>query len=327
MTGPPQEEPISLGELLDGCPKNWGRWGDDDEVGALNFLTPASVVAAAVLIRRGAVFTLQLPMADPRGDPVWPGGGRRPAQRINVRDKGHVIAGVARRAPGGIEGCDDVISCSLQGSTQYDALGHAWYGDQLYNGFDAMSTIGGMRKASVLPIAERGVVGRAVLLDVARWRGKDSLERGETFDHEDLDACAAAQGVELRARDILMIRTGWIELFERDPDAFYGGGRGWLEPGLQFSRGLVDWFHEREIPNLVTDTMANEVTEDPVHHVTLPLHVALMSNLGITFTEIASLRALGDDCAADGVYEMFYAAAPLKVVHAAGSPVNPIAIK
>jgi len=86
---------------------------------------------------------------------------------------------VAPRAPGGIEGCDDVISCSLQGSTQYDALGHAWYGDQLYNGYDAMSTIGGMRKASVLPIAERGIVGRAVLLDLARFRGKDSLERGD----------------------------------------------------------------------------------------------------------------------------------------------------
>lgn len=325
--GDDRGEPVSLGTLLDGCPKNWGRWGPDDEVGALNFLTAAEVIAAAALIRRGAVFTLQVPMADPQGDPIWPGGMRAQAQRVNVRDKGHVLAGVAKRPPGGIEGCDDVLSCSLQGTTQYDALGHAWYGDQLYNGYDAMSTIGGMRKASVLPIAERGIVGRAVLLDLARHRGKDTLARGETFDHHDLEACAEAQGVELRPRDILILRTGWIELFYRDRQAFYGSGEDWLEPGLRFSRQLVDWFHDREIPNLVTDTLANEVTHDPEHHVTLPLHVALMSNLGVAFTEIASLRALADDSASDGVYEMFYAAAPLKVVHGSGAPVNPIAIK
>jgi len=316
----------SLGELLEGYPKNWGRWGADDEVGALNFLGAANVLEAVKLIRTGKVFTLQVPMAEPTGDPIWPGARSKP-MRVNVIDKGHFLSGKMAAAPGGIEGCDDIIQCYLQGSTQYDALGHAWYGDQIYNGYDARTTIGGMTKASIMPIAEKGIVGRAVLLDIARLRGKQSLERGETFTHEDLLAAAQAQGVAIRKRDILVVHTGWIGLFFRDPKAFYGNDRGWMEPGLTLSRELVDWFHEMEIPNLVTDTMANEVTVDPVTGVVLPLHVALMSYLGVAFTEIAALDALADDCAADGQYEFFYAAAPLKVVQAAGSPVNPIVIK
>lgn len=318
--------PPSLGELLHGYPKNWGRWGADDEVGALNFLGHEQVIAAARLIRQGKVFTLQVPMADPAGDPAWP-GGRSPPMRVNVVDKGHVLSGKHVPPPGGIEGCDDMIHCYLQGSTQYDALGHTWFGDKIYNGYDSRTTIGGMTKASIQPIAERGVVGRAVLIDIARARGKDSLERGETFDHHDLLATATAQGVEIRPRDILVIRTGWIGLYFRDRAKFYGGGQGWLEPGLTHSRALVDWFHTMEIPNLVTDTMANEVTVDPVTGVVLPLHIALMSNLGVTFTEIAALDELAADCAEDRCYEFFYAAAPLNVVQGSGAPVNPIAIK
>ncbi len=315
-----------LGELLEGYPKNWGRWGNDDEVGALNYLGPESVVQAAKLIRSGKVFTLQVPMADPAGDPIWPGGRSKP-MRVNVIDKGHFLSGKLPTTPGGIEGCDDIIHCYLQGSTQYDALGHAWIGDAIYNGYDARTTIGGMTKASILPIAEKGIVGRAVLLDIARLRGKESLDRGETFTHEDLLTAAKVQGVELRKRDILVIHTGWIGLYFRDRERFYGAGKEWLEPGLTLSRELVDWFHEMEIPNLVTDTMANEVTVDPVTGAVLPLHIALMSFLGVTFTEIASLDLLAADCAEDGRYEFFYVAAPLKVVQGSGSPVNPIAIK
>jgi kynurenine formamidase len=316
----------NIGELLEGYPRNWGRWGDGDEVGALNYLGPEHVIAAARLIHSGKVFTLQVPMADPAGDPIWPGGRSKPV-RVNVVDKGHYLSGKLPGVPGGIEGCDDMIHCYLQGSTQYDALGHTWYGDQIYNGYDARTTIGGMTKASIMPIAEKGVVGRGVLIDIARLRGKTALDRGETFTHEDMLQAARKQGVDIRKRDILVIRTGWIGLYFKDRERFYGSGQGWLEPGLTLSRELVDWFHDMEIPNLVTDTMANEVTVDPTTGVVLPLHIALMSYLGIAFTEIASLDVLADDCAADGQYEFFYAAAPLKVVQASGSPVNPIVIK
>ncbi|HBD38879.1 MAG TPA: metal-dependent hydrolase, partial [Cupriavidus sp.] len=211
------------------------------------------------------------------------------------------------------------------GSTQYDALGHVWYGDQLWNGYDAKSTIGGMEKASVLPIAERGIVGRGVLIDMARHRGKAVLDPGETFTHLDLLAAAEMQGVRIEKHDIVIIRTGWIgSFYERDQAEFY---KNFIEPGLTYSPELVEWFHKMEIPNLVTDTIANEVTVDPVSGVALPLHNALMRNLGVTLTEIAQLDPLATDCADDGQWSFLYTAAPLKVVNGSGAPVNPVVIK
>src|SRR5207249_116785 len=111
--------------------------------------------------------------------------------------------------PGGLHYADDFITAYLQGSTQYDALGHVWYDEKIYNGYDAATTIGGLSKASVLPIAEHGVVGRGILIDIARQRGKRSLDKGETFTHEDLVECARAQGTNIEQRDILLIRTGF----------------------------------------------------------------------------------------------------------------------
>jgi kynurenine formamidase len=322
MVGDAQVVP-PVGELLKDSPKNWGKWGSDDEVGSLNYLTPEVILQAVRLVRQGKVFTLQVKMANPEGDPVWP--GRVGAQRYNVIDKGHYIAGKAPEFPGGTEYADDYMACFLQGSTQYDALGHVWYDDQLYNGYDAKTTIGGMAKAGVLPIAERGVVGRGVLLDMARHRGKEVLDVGETFTHEDLQECAAAQGVTIEPRSVLVVRTGWIGKFYRvSREEFYGN---FVEPGLTYSAELVRWFQEMEIPNLVTDTIANEVTVDPVSGVVLPLHSALMRNLGVTLTEIAWLDDLAADCAQDGQWDFLYAAAPLKVVNGTGAPVNPIVVK
>ena len=323
MTHTHEEVGPSVKELLKDSPKNWGKWGPDDEVGSLNYLTPEVVIAAAGSIKSGKTFTLQVKMANPAGDPVWP--GRTGAVRINVMDEGHFIAGKGVESAGGAHYADDYMTCFLQGSTQYDALGHVWYDGEIWNGYDAKTTIGGMGKASVCAIAEKGVVGRGILLDIARWRGKDVLDVGETFTHEDLQACAAAQGTEIQRRDILVIRTGWIGKFYRvSREEFYGN---FVEPGLTHSDELVAWFQQMEIPNIVTDTIANEVTVDPVSGVVLPLHNALMRNLGITLTEIAWLDDLADDCAADGQYTFLYAAAPLKVVNGTGSPMNPIAIK
>jgi kynurenine formamidase len=314
----------TLAALLENSPKNWGKWGPDDEVGGLNYLGAEQVLAGIQCVRSGKTFTLQTPMCAADGDPIWPGRPR--PQRFNTIDEGYFIAGKVAHSGGGPKGCDDVIVCALQGSTQYDALGHAWLDTEIYNGFDSKTTIGSMTKASILPIAERGIAGRAVVLDIARLRGKESLERGETFTHEDLQAAAQAQGITIRKRDILIVRTGWVGLFYRDREAFYSK-EGWIEPGLTYSPELVTWFQELEIPNLVTDTLANEVTVDPVSGIALPLHVALMSNLGVVFTEIASLDALAQDCAEDGRYEVFYTAAPLKIHGAAGSPVNPLVLK
>ena len=155
---------------------------------------------------------------------------------------------------------------------------------------------------------------------MARFRGKENLDKAETFTHEDLTACAEAQGVKIEKRDILVIRTNFLKLFFDQGEKFY---EGFCEPGLVYSPELVQWFQDMEIPNLVTDTIANEVTTDPNNGVALPLHNALMRNLGVTLTEICDLEKLAADCAEDGQYTFLYAAAPLKVNQAqrlAGQP-------
>jgi len=317
------DEVPQLTEFLKDSPKNWGKWGPDDEVGALNYLTSEEVLRGTSAVRSGKTFTLGVPIAHPDGDPIWP--GRRTAQRFNIRDRGDFLAGAGIDYAGGLQDADDMIIMMLQGSTQYDALGHVWYGDQIWNGYPAELTAGGVQKASVFPIASRGIVGHAVLIDMARYRGKKVLSRGETFTHEDLLAAAASQGVTIQKRDILVVRTGWIDSYYYTPDEeFY---RDFLEPGLTYSKELIEWFQEMEIPNLATDTIANEVTTDPVTGIVLPLHVALMRNLGITLAEILSLDKLADDCAADGQWDFLYSAGPLKVFNGTGAPVNPIAIK
>lgn len=313
----------SLTDVLADAPTNWGRWGDDDEVGALNYLTADEVLRGVRHITTGAVFPLQRLIGDPKGDPVWP--GRSPAVRTMILDEGHWDEGGDGPAfPGGLHYADDKIDAFLQGSTQYDALGHVWYDGRIWNGYDARTTIGGLDKASVEPIAQRGVVGRGILLDIARWRGKETLDAGETFTHEDLVQCAKDQGTEIEKRDILVVRTNFLKQFFDKGDAFY---EGFCEPGLVYSPELVAWFQDMEIPNLVTDTIANEVTFDPNNGTALPLHCALMRNLGVALTEIADLEDLAESSAADRQYTFLYAAAPLKIHRATGSPVNPIAIK
>src|SRR6478672_8533653 len=301
-------EAPSMRELLgDDAPSNWGKWGADDEIGALNYLTAEEVLRGVRHVRSGQVFTLQRLIGDPNGDPVWP--GRTPAERTQILDESSWDGADAPAFPGGLHYADDKINAFLQGSTQYDALGHLWYDGKIYNGYDARTTVGGLDKASVEPIAQRGVVGRGVLLDIARFRGKDNLAAAETFTHQDLIECAEAQGTTIEKRDILIVRTNFLKLFFDLGDKFY---EGFCEPGLVYSPELVQWFQDMEIPNLVTDTIANEVTIDPNNGVALVLHNALMRNLGVTFTEITDLELLAADCAEDGTYVFLYVAAPLK---------------
>lgn len=316
--------PRTIAELLgDNPPSNWGKWGPDDEVGSLNYLGPAEVVRAVGAVKSGEVFTLQVPIADPETpDPVWP--GRAPAIREQVMDESYFRSGAEPEPSDGHHWADDRIEMFLQGSTQYDALAHYWYGDRVWNGYSAESTVGGLQRASVLPIAERGIVGRGVLIDIARHRHKDVLDRGEEIHLDDLLSAADAQGTAIEKRDILLVRTGWIGSYYRStPEEFY---RDWNEPGLTYSPELVNWFQTMQIPNLVTDTVANEKSfyESGLQ---LPLHCALMRNLGVAMTEICQLDPLAAACAADGRWDFLYTAAPLKVARASGAPVNPVVIR
>lgn len=315
-------DPRGLARLLADAPTNWGRWGADDEIGALNFLGPDAVKAGIAAIRGHRTFTLGVPVGAPEGDPVFP--GRWPARHYVVADKAGFRAGHWQPLAGGLEFADDYLTGFAQAGTHCDGLGHMWFDDTLWNGYPADTTNGGMRRAGIDPIGRRGTVGRGVLLDLARFRGKAHLDRAETFDHRDLMECAAAEGVTIAPRSILLVRTGWV-------GALYRGavriGEDYWEPGLTFSPALVRWFHEMEIPCLVTDTLANETTYEPSSGIMLVLHAALMRNLGIVFTEMAHLDDLAADCAADRHYDGLYCASPIRVVHGTGGGVNPVFIK
>lgn len=307
------------------APSNWGKWGDDDQIGALNYLDEAQAKRGAAAVRSGRRFMLQVPMTHGDG-PVFP--GRTPTQHFMVGDESSYSSRKSEPMPGGMKGSDDVVFMYLQGTTHVDALAHAWYGNQVYGGVSADSTVHGHTHADISALGERGIVGRGVLLDVGRHLGEGDRLAPDTCIHlADLKATAEAQGVALEKRDILLLRTGSVARFyDEEPDHAWNAMN---EPGLCYSLELLNWLHEMEIPALAADNIAVERVMQEIEGevAAIPLHGALMRDLGIVITEIAWLEDLADDSAADGQYTFLYVAAPLKMEGGTGSPVNPVAIK
>ncbi|MCC5810433.1 MAG: cyclase family protein [Ectothiorhodospiraceae bacterium] len=308
------------------APSNWNKWGEGDQIGALNYLDEEQVLRGAAEIRSGRTFTLQIPMTHGHG-PVFP--GRTPTLHFMATDEGMYSSGKQEPLAGGVKYSDDVAFIYLQGTTHVDALAHAWYGDYVYGGKSADSTVHGHAHGDVSAIGEHGIVGRGVLLDLGRHMGQANgrLAPDTCVGLDDLKSTAEAQGVELQKRDILVLRTGSIpRYYDEEPDAAWDA---MTEPGLCYSRELVDWLHEMETPAIAADNLAVEKVVQEIEGETaiIPLHGALMRDLGIVLTEIYWLEELADDSAEDGQYTFLFAAAPLKMVEGSGSPVNPIAIK
>ncbi|MDG6994905.1 MAG: cyclase family protein [Nitrososphaerota archaeon] len=314
----------SLHELLVDSPSNWGRWGSDDEIGSLNFLDSAEVLRGFASVKRGKVFSLGTKICDPNGDPM--AASRSPSLRLNVRDKCSYTSGRQQSGRGGIESADDLIIMYLQGTTHVDALGHPWYDEKIWNNFDANSTIGSLEKCSIRPIADHGMVGHAVLLDIARSKNVNTLDRTSVITLDDLLECAESERITIQKHDILAIRTGWLELFYKDPRSWFSTGS-YDEPGLTYDSKLVEWFHQMEIPILACDTVANEKFNHPSTGILLPLHASLVRNMGILFNELVWLQDLSKDCEVENRWDFLYIASPLKIVGGTASPVNPIAIK
>lgn len=321
-------------EILADAPDNWEKWGPNDELGALNYLGPEEVLRGIASVSSGRTFTLGLPIGQPEGDPVWP--TRSGTDHHMVHDQGDVEAGAVSREPyGGWHHTDDLLYMFTHGSTHFDSLGHAWYGDRLYNGFGSESTKGGLGRCGIEHPAANGAVGRGILLDVARHRGVDYLESGERITLAELLDCADEQGVTIEKRDVLLVRTGAMELFYREgPAAFYEefeathrGEPVLAEAGITYTEELAEWFAEMEIPLYGTDTVTAEQTISETTGTRLPLHPFLLRNLGVVISEMNELGPLAADCADDGQYEFLYAAAPLRVVGGSGGPANPIVVK
>jgi kynurenine formamidase len=311
--------------LAEAC-SNWGRWGPDDELGTLNHLRPDDVVSAARLVQAGRVISLAIPV-DENG-PQTGGFGRFNPIHLMIRDGNGAITGsTVRDFYGGndrwIRGTDDLLILPLQSGTQWDALGHIVFENRIYNGYDA--SVVGSRGATRndIAVARDRVVGRGVLLDIARARGVRWLEPGQPIHVEDLEAAERAQGVRVGRGDIALIRTGQIGMC-RDAGG-WGSYAGGPAPGLALD--TAPWIAERELAAVAGDTWGLEVLPNETPDVFQPLHIILIVHLGLLMGEIFDLEALADDCAGDGRYEFLFSAVPLPITGGVGSPVNPLAIK
>lgn len=298
---------------------NWGRWGDDDEVGTLNFITPEKIRSAASLVRSGKVFSLELPL-DGSGPQTGAFGRVNPVHQMVATGTDYVAGKQDWPLDWGV--ADDSLFLFLQGGTQWDALAHIFHQGKMYNGFDANRVHA--KGAEVCGIEnQKTVVSRGVLLDIPRVLGVDYMDPGDPIDGDLLDEACRHHGVEVGTGDILLIRTGDMERRRNLPgwDGYSAGD----SPGLSLL--AAPWLAEHELAALATDTWGAEVRPNEIPNSFQPVHLVMIVNMGLFVGEIWYLDELADDCAADGIYEFMLVAPPLVITRAVGSPLNPQAIK
>jgi kynurenine formamidase len=300
---------------------NWGRWGADDQVGTLNNVTSEDIVGAGRLIRKGQVFALGLSLKEPIQSGLF-GGRWNPIHTMLATGTDAKSGNQDDPAPY-LRYADDAINMPCQASTQWDALCHIFLDDKMYNGYDAaLVDVRGAKKLGIEHVRDK-MVGRGVLLDVARFKGVSSLEDGYGVTIDDLNACAAAQKVEVRKGDFVIVRTGHQErcLAKKDWSGYAGGNA----PGFAFE--TCYWLREKDVAAICSDTWGCEVRPNETNEANQPWHWVVIPVLGISMGEIFYLKELAEDCAEDGIYEFFFSAPPLHLPGGAGSPINPQAIK
>jgi kynurenine formamidase len=292
---------------------NWGRWGAADSRGTLNLITGESIRQAAALVRRGAVFSLSIPI-----DRTGPQTGARRLNPIHLMTDVH-----SELAHGGpMRFSDDFIAMYIQSGTQWDALGHVSYGERMYNNVPACAV--DVHGASQLSIesAVPGVVGRGVLLDVARCEGVDWLKAGAVIGVNELDRAVEMAQARIMPGDVLLIRTGWRRFFlsTGSRQEFMAG-----EPGIGVE--AVRWLRNHDVAAICSDNYAVEAIPGEQDWPPMSAHMLLIRDMGMLLGELMDFEELAEDCAQDGIYEMLVTAAPLRITHGVGSPVNPLAIK
>lgn len=297
----------------------WGLFGDDDQLGCLNLLTPERVIAGAKLVRKGAVFPLNLSIDQP--NPPLFGRG---APRVEF------VTGEVHR--------DDYLDNFWpQASSQWDSLRHILHPREgFYNGVTAEEVIPAGGKLGIENIARRGIAGRGMLLDVARH-----LEAaGRRLDYTTatvitkgvLSDCAQDQGLAIETGDILIIRTGWLNWYLNEATAeqkqeLAGDPMTDLRfPGIGPDEEMASYLWDLHIAAVAADNPALEAWP-PGPDSGGFLHFRLIPLLGMNIGEFWYLEDLAADCAQDGVYEFMFTSAPLNVPGGVGSPPNALAIK
>lgn len=322
-----------------GLPAAWDLWpGEQAVFGSLNLLTPERVVAAARLVQRGAVFALNWDMRLP--DP--PLFDRQPFV--------HEVTGGATSTSH-----DDVLhGWNTQSSSQWDGFrhirNHAAREDEPGTGH-----FGGVADDDhgIHHWARRGIVGRAVLADVGRWRAAQGrplhYDRPDPIEPDELVACLADQGTALEEGDVLLVRTGWVGWYEQCSEserARLARADQLAAPGLRSGEHLAEVLWDLHISAIACDNPAvevwppgstvsaereAEVRADRRRLHEIFTHTLLLPMLGIPLGEMFDLEALAADCdpgsGGDGRYECLFTSAPLRLPSGVASPPNALAIK
>ena len=288
-------------ELLFDELKNWGRWGPDDELGTLNFLGPAEVIAACKLVTQGR---------------------RVPLSRRLDTSSGPDMTRMAERAGSEPTFYMDFFGTDYHGKSvsHIDALCHVAYKGVLYNGRRGDETVNstGSSFAPISALAS-GVAARGVLLDAPRARRVDWLEPPCALGSEDLGEIASALGVELRRGDVVLVRTGHVRrrqaLGPWDPDLSSAG----------LASSSLRLLADCQVALLGGDG-DNDAHPSPVPEIDHPVHILAMNAMGMCLLDNLDLEALSAACEEAGTFEFLLTVAPLIIPGGTGSPVNPIAI-
>jgi kynurenine formamidase len=281
----------------------WGRWGADDERGALNLITPATIRRAASCVTSGEQFSLAVPLQAGRG-PIF--AGRQPMQHFMTRHGGDYAAGLPER---GFGFADDYVLLATHGTTHLDALAHVWKDGLMWNGYPAtvVTSIGAARCG----IDKTGpITTRAILVDLDQGDGPGERRIGV----DELRDAVAATGVQPEEGDALLVRTGWLRRWR----AGTATERQWS--GLDV--GCAQWIDQQGFALVGADNIGVEFGPSPDPQDAAPLHVQLIRNCGIYLLELLDLEPV----IATGRSEFMLVVAPMPIVGGVGSPVNPVAV-
>jgi len=285
----------------------WNRWGPDDERGALNHIGPEQVRRASALVRSGEVLRLAQLLSARTPVPAH----RCPMQHFMGRDGGDYAAGARR--PGGFQFAEDSVVMPLHIGTHIDALCHAWYDDQLYNGYpgNGVRSIKGAERLGVEKMPP--IVTRGILLDLVALKGR-VLAPGEPIGRSDLQAAAAAAGVQPERGDAVLLRTGWLESQKGVKNVSFDE-----EPGIDVEAAL--WLAQSEVALVGADNFGVEVL--PFAEGTIfPVHQLLIRDFGTPLLEGLML----DPLVGLGRHEFLFVASALPIVGATGSPLVPAVV-
>ena len=339
----------------------WGDFGDDDELGRINLLTPEKVLQGVREVEAGITFSLSLPLDYPGGIAL---NQRRhppilaPTEDMNGESATFFNVHMSEMEDWGDPRyvdvwADDVVTLWLQYSTQWDGLAHV--GAEFdadadgveegvyYNGYRAGVDIAGpaedargdgyrhrsfLHHLGVEHMAFHGVQGRGVLVDLEHHFGRE----WKGVDLKTLQQVMAADNVVVEPGDMLLLHTGFAtQLLEmnREPNLRkLFTSCAWLDAR---DESLLEWIAHSQISALVADNYAVEgmlgKDADKVEgrHSFLPIHHLCLFRLGVPLGELWYLHELAAWLRDHNRSRFLLTAPPLRLPGAVASPLTPIA--